>query len=190
MGSYIFANSGLMKLHLGHLGGGLVLEMCALMCCSELVELVLPAGAEIGALALSGLKALKRLRVQSLSGFHETALDGTAIDEIELGNECLRDSSRILARLSPVRVICGGKVIEFEEPKLTRFVVDGVGIIPPTGALELAGLGTRGGCFRVFHSRALTSSRSFTCKRDQAIFGGGFPFSAPVDDSGCARVRG
>jgi hypothetical protein len=92
-------------------------------------------------LALSGLKALKRLRIESLSGFHETALDGTPLDEIELGNDALSDSSRILARLTPVRVICGGKVIELEEPKLTRFIVNGVGIILSTGALELAVIG-------------------------------------------------
>jgi hypothetical protein len=154
--------SAIVDLDFGHVREGLVIGARALEGCSRLVSLVLPAGAVAEAGSLSGLKSLKHLRLQTLEGIDETALDGTHLGDIELGgidslNKLLegiltpRSASvqsvtvgvreGILVRLAPTSFICGPMTVVVEAEDEVKFEFSGGVEIPAAEPLDLAVMG-------------------------------------------------
>jgi hypothetical protein len=97
---------------------------------------------------LRGLKSLKHLQLESLSGLDKAALDGARIGDIELSGtrddllESLQHEG-LLARLAPARSVHVGTTIEIEEKieEFRRFILDGTAELPSAGALEVIVVG-------------------------------------------------
>jgi hypothetical protein len=153
IGMWAFANCGFVELDLGHLNGGLKVGACAFEFCSSLVELILPAGARVGADVLNG-GSLDRLRIGPRVDLNKKAFEGVRVSELELSdeNERVKEwlggnlpggtvtvSEGLCGCLGRSRVICAGAttVIEEEVPDLTIMEVHSGWTIWGGNALEV-----------------------------------------------------